>query len=131
MRFKVKGLKVVLLVFLMSGCATAQEKYVARHPDLSTDQVQALLGKTLTHGLSKDAVLVSLGKPEKTHGYKKDGQLMEVWVYSQFEWHPYESVLFQDGKVVGWNFPKSVKRELDAASPQDLLTAPAEAEAVK
>ncbi|MBI4373234.1 MAG: hypothetical protein HY585_05890, partial [Candidatus Omnitrophica bacterium] len=101
---------IFLLLALMAGCASTQEKYVKLHPELSEDESQAILDETLTHGLTKEAVQVSLGKAQKTHGYMKDGKLMELWVYSEFQWHPYESVLFQDGKAVGWNFPKSVKR---------------------
>lgn len=119
---------ILLLLVVMAGCASTQEKYIKSHPELSQDERQAVLEKTLTHGLTKEAVRTSLGKPQKTHGYTQDGKLMELWVYSEFQWHPYESVLFQEGKVVGWNFPKSVKRELDTISPDQLLSVPLQAE---
>ncbi|MBI3999023.1 MAG: hypothetical protein HY351_00260 [Candidatus Omnitrophica bacterium] len=126
-----KAWGLVLLGLFMAGCATTQSKYIQLHPELSADQVQAIRQKAITHDLMKEAVQASLGKPQKTHGYRKDGKLMEMWVYSEFEWHPYESVLFQEGRVVGWNFPKSVKRKLDEGSPEQLLTALPEPEVMK
>ena len=128
MRQKMKRLAVIIAAFLIAGCASTQEQYLKTHSEISADQAQAIRGKALTHGLTKEQVLVSLGKPQKTHGYRKGDQLMELWIYSSFEWNPYENVLFQEGKVVGWNIPKSVKRELDSVSPEELLTATANEE---
>jgi hypothetical protein len=31
-------------------------------------------------------------------------------------------VLFENGKVISWNFPKSVKRELDEHAAKELLS---------
>jgi hypothetical protein len=46
---------------------------------------------------------------------------MELWVYSEFEWRPYQNVLFQEGKVAAWNLSSNVKRELDQSAPDELL----------
>jgi hypothetical protein len=51
-----------------------------------------------------------------------EGNQMEIWVYSEFEWYPYENVLFENGKVKGWNFPKSVKTELEERAAKELLS---------
>lgn len=106
------------IVLVLTGCASVQERYVKKHPELAADQVTAVRSKMVTTGLSKDAVTASLGRPKKTHGYQTDEGNFEVWVYSEFEWKEHENVLFQDGKVVSWNFPKSVKRKLDEEAPE-------------
>ena len=119
-------LSFFLFTFFLAGCATVhvspQEKYLQAHPEITGDEAQAILNKTLTYGLSREAVRVSLGVPKKVFGYMSEGKQMEVWVYSEFEWHPYENVLFENGKVKSWNFPKSVKRELEDRAAQELLS---------
>ena len=117
---------VVFLAFFLAGCATVhvtpQEKYLQAHPEITGDEAQAILNKTLTYGLNREAVRVSLGVPKKVFGYVSEGNQIEVWVYSEFEWHPYENVLFENGKVKSWNFPKSVKRELEDRAAKELLS---------
>ena len=104
---------ILCMAFLLSGCASTQARYLKQHPELPSDQAQAVHDKMVASGLSKDAVAASLGRPMKTYGYKTDKGFFELWLYSDFEWRENENVLFQDGKVVSWNFPKSVKRKLD------------------
>ena len=128
-----KPLHFVFLVVLIMGCASHQEKYLKYHPEITGDQAQAILGETITFGLDKEAVRVSLGVPKKVFGYMNEGKQMEVWVYSEFEWHPYENALFENGKVVSWNFPKSVTRELKERAAKELLSGkrPAEESSVE
>jgi len=122
-----RSLYLLALLFFIVGCATkitasSQEKYLQAHPEITGDEAQAILNKTLTYGLSREAVRASIGTPKKAFGYMSEGNQMEMWVYSEFEWYPYENILFEDGKVKGWNLPKSVKTELEARAAKELLT---------
>ena len=117
----------LLLTIFLTGCTymhkrSPQEKYLDIHPELVGDEAQAVRDKTVTFGLDKTAVRTSMGVPKKVFGYMNEGKQMEVWVYSEFEWHPYENVLFENGKVKSWNFPKSVKLELEERAAKELLT---------
>lgn len=122
-----RPLHFLILVFFLVGCAhkiimSPQEKYLEAHPEITGEEAQAILNKTLTYGLNRDAVRASLGTPKKAFGYMSEGNQMEIWVYSEFEWYPYENVLFENGKVKGWNFPKSVKAELEERAAKELLS---------
>ena len=121
-----RSLYFTMLAFFLAGCTTVhvspQEKYLQAHSEIAGDEAQAVLNKTLTYGLSREAVRVSLGVPKKAFGYMSEGKQMEVWVYSEFEWYPCENVLFENGKVKSWNFPKSVKRELEDRAAKELLS---------
>ena len=125
----------LLFLILLTGCVqtskwSLQEKYLEGHPEVVGDEAQAVRDKTVTFGLDKSAVRTSLGVPKKVFGYINEGKQMEVWVYSEFEWHPYENVLFENGKVKSWNFPKSVKLELEERAAHELLTAKSNLETV-
>lgn len=117
-----KPLYFFLFVVFVVGCSSTQEKYLKTHPEMTGDQTQAILNKSVTYGLDKDAVRASLGVPKKIFGLMNEGKQMELWVYSEFEWHPYENVLFENGKVISWNFPKDVKRELEERAAKELLS---------
>ncbi|OGX04879.1 MAG: hypothetical protein A3G87_04475 [Omnitrophica bacterium RIFCSPLOWO2_12_FULL_50_11] len=75
----------------------------------------------LHYGWTKEQVVMSVGAPWKTYGYVKDGKQFEHWLYSEFAWHRYESVLFEDGEVVGWNLPDSVRQRLEKEAAVELL----------
>ncbi len=109
------------VLILTNGCASAGTKYIRSHPGLKPEVVQAISGKTITHGMTKEQVLLSVGAPEKTHGYVKDGRLIELWIYSEFRWLRFEEIMFDNGIVVGWNIPDSIKRTLDKEAPTDLV----------
>jgi hypothetical protein len=122
-----KSLYFLMFVIFLAGCAhriikSPQEKYLEAHPEVTGEEAQAIQNKTLTYELSRDAVRASLGTPKKAFGYMSEGNQMEIWVYSEFEWYPYENVLFENGKVKGWNLPKSVKAELEERAAKELLT---------
>ena len=113
---------ILCAILILSGCASVQARYIKKHPELTPDQAAAVREKMAVNGLSKDAVAASLGRPKKTYGYKTDKGFFELWVYSELEWQENENVLFQDGKVVSWNFPKSVKRKLDEEAAEKTVS---------
>jgi len=104
----------LLLIVSCSGRET-------RTPYLSEKDAAAVAEGLLRHGLTKTQVSQRLGVPEKTYGYQKNMKDMEVWVYSELEWHEYENVLFEDGAVAAWNVPDSVKDRLDEVAVTELL----------
>ena len=121
-----RSLHSLVLAFFLAGCAhtiSLQEQYLQTHPEITGEEAQAVLNKTITYGLSRESVRASLGAPKKVFGYISEGNQVEVWVYSEFEWYPYENVLFENGKMKSWNFPKTVKTELEARAAKELLSA--------
>lgn len=78
-------------------------------------------GDSLRYGWTEDEVLTSIGAPWKTYGYVKDGKQFAQWLYSEFAWHRYQNVLFEDGHVVGWNLPDSVQRQLEKEAAVEFL----------
>lgn len=109
-------------ILILSGCASIQARYIKQHPELTPEQATAVRSKMVISGLSKDAVTASLGRPQKTYGYKTDKGFFELWLYSEFEWQENENVLFRDGAVVSWNFPKSIKRKLDEEAVEKTIS---------
>lgn len=112
-------LVLIAILILVTSCSSAR-RYLKAHPELSEEQAQAVMEGFVAHGLSKDAVLASLGAPQKTYGYTRDGQPMELWMYSELTWHDFQNVLFESNQVVGWNLPSEVKEKLDDKSATDL-----------
>ncbi|MBI4358939.1 MAG: hypothetical protein HY584_06520 [Candidatus Omnitrophica bacterium] len=110
-----------MLLLLLSGCGSVREKYIKTHPDLLPEHAATIRQRAVMHDFTKDSVRASLGAPQKTYGYQRNEKLVEFWVYSDYEWREFENVLFDDGKVVGWNLPKRIKRKLDERSVDELL----------
>jgi hypothetical protein len=116
-----KYLIVFMTLVLVTGCASSQHRYLASNPNLSKDVAEAILKNNIVHGMTKENVRVSVGDPEKTHGYIKDGRLIELWIYSEFAWHELEEIIFENGFVIGWNLPDSVKKRLEEEAVVELL----------
>ena len=117
-----KNIALILAIILLMGCETAQrEAYLRHHPELAADETDAIKTMSLKLGLPEETVRIILGDPQKTYGYKKDGKILEYWVYSEYDWNPYTNVLLENGKLISWNMPDSVKQRLDKEMVEEIF----------
>ena len=114
-----KKVLFVSLCIILSGCATVspltgeklyrgyqddairRHTYVAEHPEIGGLKQTILDGK-LKFGMSKEEVIASYGRPNKTNRTVVPGLIREQWVYGYYGAYPYnygniEYLYFENG----------------------------------
>jgi hypothetical protein len=82
----VLALTVGLASLLIIGCASPEER-AKKRPDiiskLNPDERQTVLAGKIKPGLSKDAVYIALGKPDRTSFNQEGKRTEERWIYDR------------------------------------------------
>ncbi len=64
------------------GIVRRREEYVAEHPELSPDYLEAILNGSLINGMNEAEITASLGHPRRVHILTEEPAKSEVWIYS-------------------------------------------------
>ena len=79
LRLLILGLAIMVSI---SGCATKRRhQYINSHPDLSEEIKDCILSHNIVKGMSKEQVLLSIGKPDKKDTYQNYFGITEIWTY--------------------------------------------------
>jgi len=79
LRLIILGLAVMVLI---SGCAAKRrQQYINSHPDLPEEIKDCLLSRNIVKGMSKEQVLLSIGRPDKKDTYQNYFGITEIWAY--------------------------------------------------
>ena len=79
LRLLILGLAVMVTI---SGCAAKyRQRYINSHPDLSEEIKECILSRNIVRGMSKEQVLLSIGKPDKKDTYENYFGITEIWAY--------------------------------------------------
>ena len=78
-----------LLVLVLASCASPIERRVTHNPELfnklpPAEQASVRRGE-VREGMSKDAVFLAWGQPDRVAKGRKDGKNRERWSYTQYE----------------------------------------------
>lgn len=88
-----------LLVLLLSSCAAPVQRRIQRNPELyaklTEQEKQSVASGRIFEGMSKDAVFIVWGKPNRVSSGTRDGRQFERWSYTEYE--PYYSPMFHGG----------------------------------
>lgn len=63
------------------GIVRRREKYVAEHPELSPDYLEAILSGSLINGMNEAEITASIGHPRKIQILTVEPAKSEVWIY--------------------------------------------------
>jgi hypothetical protein len=101
---KILFLSCLLLALGLSSCASSLDRRISRNPEafakLTEKDQAAVKGGRIREGMTKDAVLLSWGKPARISAGKRDGKSYERWNYVQ-----YQSVVRPNyGLAGGWGW---------------------------
>jgi outer membrane protein assembly factor BamE (lipoprotein component of BamABCDE complex) len=115
MNTKIKFQIVILLFFMIIGCATTSQAkapngesrkyYVETHPGLSPEIKQAILKGKVIEGMTKQDVLVTWGEPSRLLKYDEpDEEHGEHWYYDQpfYSFAPTRYVGFDINGIVNY-----------------------------
>ena len=120
--------KLLLLLVVISGCAASlqeQERnriaYIEQNPQLSEETIKCIRYGWLNMGMSKEQVILSIGKPGKVKKSTWESGEKETWEYGYFqmsngaklirtETDPFfisslfhtTKLYFENDKLVGW-----------------------------
>ncbi len=76
---------LLTLALGLSSCATAPEQRAKRHPELyaklSTREREQAMRGVVAEGMSRDAVYVAWGRPDRVMSGSRDGRGRERWAY--------------------------------------------------
>ncbi len=75
-------LLVILLGVILTGCATAVDKYLREHPDTPPNIRSYMLSRQPCVGMTKEQVIVTFGGPIETTWDKVDNK--ESWAYRYY-----------------------------------------------
>jgi outer membrane protein assembly factor BamE (lipoprotein component of BamABCDE complex) len=111
---------LIVLFFLLSGCSTPESRAKdnpAGFKKLSAKQKAIVLEGQIEKGMSKDAVQIAFGKPNRVR--KSDGA--ERWIYTKPEYYDiphwrYETVRSSNGRLltIPQYDPLQMRRDVDA-----------------
>lgn len=78
-----------LLVLVLASCASPIERRVSHYPELfnklpAAEQAMVRRGE-VREGMSKDAVFLAWGKPDRIAHGRKDGKNRERWSFAEYE----------------------------------------------
>ena len=78
-----------LLMLGLASCASPIERRVSHNPQiynkLSTADQQAVRSGRIREGMSKEAVFLAWGRPDRVAAGKRDGKNRERWSFTEFE----------------------------------------------
>jgi len=63
------------------GIVRRREEYVAEHPELSPDYLEAILSGSLINGMNEAEITASIGHPRKIQILTVEPAKSEVWIY--------------------------------------------------
>lgn len=73
------------LLLLAAGCASSVERRIERNPQLfqqlSAQDQQLVREQKLREGMSREAVFLALGRPDRVSTGRKNGKDFERWTY--------------------------------------------------
>jgi hypothetical protein len=79
----------LLLALGLSSCASSVDRRISRNPEafakLSAMDQTAVRAGRIREGMTKEAVLLSWGKPARISAGKRDGKSYERWNYVQYQ----------------------------------------------
>jgi hypothetical protein len=64
------------------GIVRRREEYVAEHPELSPDYLEAILNGSLINGMNEAEITASIGHPRRIQVLTVEPAKNEVWIYS-------------------------------------------------
>ena len=64
------------------GIVRRREEYVAEHPELSPDYLEAILNGSLINGMNEAEITASIGHPRRIQILTVEPAKSEVWIYS-------------------------------------------------
>lgn len=74
-----------LLALLLVSCANTVERRIERNPEifqqLSAQDQQLVRAQKLREGMSREAVFLALGRPDRVSTGRKNGKNFERWTY--------------------------------------------------
>lgn len=97
-------LLAIFTAVLMSSCASGVEKRIAHNPQiyqaLTEGHKRLVSSGQVTEGMSKEAVFLAWGRPDRSSKGSKQGKSFERWSYRGYE--PVHSTSFGYGYGGGW-----------------------------
>ncbi len=84
-RLRFRLMLLAPLLWLAAGCASSVERRIERNPQLfqqlyAQDQ-QLVREQKLREGMSREAVFLALGRPDRVSTGRKNGKNFERWIY--------------------------------------------------
>lgn len=84
-----KTLLALSVVLILSSCASPIERRVTSNPQLfqklSVSHQSAVRNGEVKEGMSKDAVFLAWGRPNRIQTGRRNGQALERWSYNSYE----------------------------------------------